>query len=193
MWPRLGSSKLVSRWLALTLAASIVAAVDGGWLWRWASLAPSRVWRGEIWRIATWPFLELGPLQLVLTCVAIYKFGGDLAVRWGERRLRRFMIEVLGSAAVATCVLAAVTGAGYVQRAGGWAVGDVLAIAWARQFPEQPLVLYGLLVLRGRQIVRILLAVTIVYAVFIGPVYMAPELAACAAAALYPRGWLARR
>src|SRR5450432_2596838 len=105
MWPRLGSSKFVRTWMLVTLAASIVAALDGGWLASWTALAPSRIFRGEVWRLATWPLIEHGPLSIVLTCAAIYKFGGDLAVRWGERRLRRFIGEIVIGAAVFSCVV----------------------------------------------------------------------------------------
>jgi membrane associated rhomboid family serine protease len=192
MWPRFGSSKLVERWIVATLAVSIVAALDGGFTSSWLGLAPSLVWRGQVWRLITWPFVERGPLQLVLTCAAIYKFGGELAVRWGDRRLRRFVLQVVLAAAVVTCVLAALTGARGVFRLGGWAVADLLVIAWARQFPGAVLQLYGLLQLSGASLVRFTLGVAIVFALFVGPVYMAPELVACAAAALYPREWLHR-
>jgi membrane associated rhomboid family serine protease len=183
---------LVYRWLVVTLAASIIAALDGGWLASWAALEPSRIWHGQLWRLATWPLIEPGPMSLIFTCVAIYKFGGELAVRWGDRRLRRFMVEILLGAAVVTCVLAAIAGVSSIRRLGGWAVGDVLAIAWARQFPDRALVLYGLLVLRGRDVVRVICGATIVFAIFIGPVHVAPELLACAAAALYPTARLRR-
>ena len=185
------SSSFVYRWLVVTLAASIISALDGGWLASWAALETSRVWHGQLWRLVTWPLIESSPMSLIFTCVAIHKFGGELAVRWGDRRLRRFMVEILLGAAVVTCVLAGVTGAD-VHRLGGWAVADVLAIAWARQFPDRSLVLYGLLVLRGRDIVRVICGAAIVFAIFIGPVYMAPELLACAAAALYPTSRLRR-
>jgi membrane associated rhomboid family serine protease len=192
-WPRLGSSKLISRWLLVTIVASIFAALDGGWLASWASLAPSRVWHGQVWRLFTWPFVEPGPMSLVFTCVIIYKLGGDLAVRWGDRRLRRFMLAIVLFAGVGTCMLAALARATYLERLGGWAVSDVIVIAWARQFPEQALALYyGLLVVRGRQLVRITVAVAIVFAIYFGPITMAPELLACAAAAAYPRSLLRR-
>ena len=192
MLPRLGSSTFVTRWLVATLIASIVAAVDGGWLASWTALAPSRIWHGEIWRVVTWPLIEAHPLQLVLTCVAIYKFGGELAVRWGDRRLERFAMHVVIAAGVITSLLAIVAGQRYMQRVGGWAVGDLLVIAWARQFPERPLMLYHVLVLRGRDIVRLTVAVAIVFAIYFGPVVMGPELLACAGAAAYPRSLLRR-
>jgi hypothetical protein len=193
MLPRLGSSKLVSSWITIVLIASAFAALDGGWLARWAAFAPARIWRGELWRLATWVVVESGPLGLILTCVALYRFGGDLAVRWGDRRLRRFVIEVLGSAVVATLVLALISdGAWRIHRLGGWAVGDVLAIAWARQFPSATLMLYGLVEVRGRTLVRATIGITCVYALFAGPFAMVLELFACAAALWYPSARLAR-
>jgi membrane associated rhomboid family serine protease len=194
MFPRLGSSKLVSTWIKITLVASIVAILDRGWLSGWLALAPSRIWRGELWRLGTWVFVESGPWNLILTCASIYKFGGELAPRWGDQRLRRFLIEVLGSAAVATTLLALVSGtAWHMHRFGGWAVGDALVIAWARQYPDSTLMLYGLLRLRGRDLITVTIGVTVVFALFSGPFVMAPELLACAAAFWYPSTRLTRR
>jgi membrane associated rhomboid family serine protease len=193
MLPRLGSSKLISTWIWITLVASIAAAVSGG-LMGWAALAPARIWRGEVWRLVTWVFVEPGALSLILTCASIYKFGGELAPRWGDRRLRRFLIEILGGAAVVTALLGLVSTEvwhrGYL---GGWAVCDVLVIAWARQYPDSVLVLYGLLRLNGRNLVTVVIAITCAYAIFAGPLAMAPELLVCAAAYSYPGAWLARR
>jgi membrane associated rhomboid family serine protease len=194
MIPRLGSSKLVSRWIWLILAASVLAALDGGWLATWTAFAPSRIWRGEVWRLATWAFVEGGALQLVLTCVAIYHFGGQLAPSWGERRLRRYMVEVVGGAALVASLLALVSNDLWRSyRVGGWAVGDALAIAWARQYPDSTLVLYGLLRLRGRDLITVIIGVTAVYAIFAGPFRWALELVVCAAAYWYPVERLARR
>lgn len=192
MLPRLGSSKLISQWMLVTIVASVVAALDGGFVARWTGLCPSRVLHGEIWRLVTWPFVEPGPLGLIVTVLTIYRFGGELAARLGDRRLRRFMIHVLLAAAGATCLLALVLGRGELLHLGGWAVADALVIAWARQFPDATLTIYGLLTLNGRALVRFTLATNVVFAIYFGPLAVAPELAACAAAAAYPRSWLRR-
>ena len=193
MLPRLGSSKLISTWIWVTILVSIAAGLSGG-LAGWLALAPARIWRGELWRLATWVFVEPGALALILTCASIYKFGGDLAPRWGERRLWRFAIEVLGGAAVGTALLALIsTGVWHRGYAGGWATCDVLVIAWARQYPDRDLVLYGLVRLSGRNLIAVVIATTCAYAIFAGPLAMAPELLACAAAYGYPGTWLARR
>ena len=56
---------------------------------------------------------------------------------------RNVLLTLVIAAASLTCLLAAVTGTAHFQRLGGWAVSDVLVIAWARQFPDATLVLYG--------------------------------------------------
>lgn len=188
--PRFGASTFVSRWILATIAVSIVAVLDGGWTASWLALAPARIWHGQLWRLVTWPLVEHGPIQLILTCASIYKFGGELAIRWGDRRLRRFALQLVVGAAVVTTLLATATGATELARHGGWAVAEMLTIAWARQFPDATLVVYGLLALNGRRLIRFTCGVAIVLAIYLGPVWMAPELAACAAATWYPRGWL---
>lgn len=189
---RLGSRTLVTRWIVITIAASLVAVLDGGYLAQAFALVPERIWRGEIWRLVSWPLIELGPMSLVLTCVAVYKFGGELATRWGDRRLARFMFELVLVAGVATCVLAAIAGQGHVTRLGGWAVGEALVIAWARQFPNATLILYGVLTLHGRNLIAVTIGVAVLFALYLGPVAMAPELVACVFAASYPPRWLHR-
>jgi len=185
--PRFGTSKLCDNAIVVLLGASIFAWLDGGLLWRWLSLSPARVLHGQLWRLATWPVIEHSPLQLILTCAAIYKFGGELSVRWGDRRLRRFTLEIVLAAAVITCVLALATGSGYIAYTGGWALSDALVIAWARQFPNGTVVLYGLLVLRGRQLIIVTIGATVLFALALGPVRMAPELCACLLTATYSR------
>ncbi|HEU0033916.1 MAG TPA: rhomboid family intramembrane serine protease [Kofleriaceae bacterium] len=190
-WPRLGS-KLVSQWIVATVVVSLVAAIGSPSVPLALALVPSKILHGQVWRLVTWPFVHASPINLVFTCVAIYKFGGELAPRWGDRRLRRFALEVAIGAGVATCLLALVTGYGDLHRFGGLAMIDALVIAWARQYPRAVLVLYGVVELSGQRLVLLTVAVATVYALYYGPVFMAPELAACGVAALYPRAWLAR-
>jgi membrane associated rhomboid family serine protease len=185
--PRFGTSKLCDNAIVVLLGVSIIAWLDNGFLGHVLSLAPSRVLHGQIWRLGTWPVIERSPLQLIFTCAAIYKFGGELAIRWGDRRLRRFMLEIIIASAVITCALALAMGRGDLVRAGGWAVSDALVIAWARQFPNGTVVLYGLLVLRGRDLIAVTIAATVLFALAFGPVSMGPELFACLLSATYPR------
>ena len=192
MWPRLGSSSLVTKWLVVTIAVSVIGALDGGFLMHWASLIPHRVLAGEVWRLATWPFVEPGPFALVITCMSIFKFGTELSVRWGDRRLARFVIETLLIAGVSAVILSTITHTPMLHL-GGWASGDLLVIAWARQFPDRQLTLYGMMTVSGRNLVYLTIAITAAYAIYAGIVAFSPELVTCAIAALYPTSRLSRR
>ena len=189
--PRFGASKLINQWLLALLALSIIANFDGGFIWGRCALIPSRVWLGEVWRLITWPLVEPGVVTLILTCVSLYRFGNDLGVRWGDARLQRYMIHVLAGAGVATVLAAAVLGYSRFGWLGGWAVADALVIAWARQFPAQPVSIYGLH-MSGERLVQFVLGANVLYAIFLGPIHMLPELAASGLAAYYPRAWLRR-
>jgi hypothetical protein len=191
MWTRLGKSELVRFWIAITLGASIVAVLDRGFA-AWASFIPSRILGGEVWRLATWPFVADGPLSLLVTCLVIYRLGNEIAARWGDHRVQRFMTEIVLGAGGVTCLVVFVLGSPLIVRFGGYVVVDVLVIAWARQFPERPLVLYGLVTLGGRRLVQMTVAWNVLLAIYAGPLVMGPELVACAIAALYPRRLLRR-
>lgn len=183
---------LVTMWIAALAVVSVVAWRDGGALAGWLGLVPERVWHGQVWRLVTWIFIAMSPFGLLVTCGVIYRFGGQLAVRWGERRLRRFVLEIAVVAGVATCAIAAVTGTGRGCHYGGLVLVDVLVIAFARQFPLVPVQPYPFLVLNGSRLVAVVVAFNVLLALYLGLSWAMPELAACAAAALYPRGWLAR-
>lgn len=193
MWPRLGTSPLVSTWLLVTLVVSVIALVDGGWLWSTLAFAPALIWQGEVWRLVTWIFVEPSPMMLVLTLGSIYKFGGELAPRWGDRRLRRYVTEVLVGAAVITLLLGLVIdGVWLVFCDGGWSVGDVLVIAWARQFPSRELEIYQVIRVSGQQLVFMTIGITVLFALAAGVWSWTPELLVCIGAALYPMSRLRR-
>lgn len=193
MLPRIGASKLVSTWILATFAATLVSWLGAGWLAEWVALQPGRVWHGEVWRIVTWVLVEASPYGLVVTLASIYKFGGELAPRWGERRLRRFVLHIVIAAGVVTVLGALVSDqAWHMSRYGGMAVGDALCIAWARQYPTAQIQVFGLLTLSGQRLIWLTAGFAILMAVAAGPFVMAPELVACLGAAYYPRSWLGR-
>src|SRR5882672_8943214 len=75
--------------LVVTVASSLLVAfgsrhAEG--IFAYAPLVPNEVWRGQVWRLVTWPFIEPAPLSLVFTCLFLFWFGVDLAREWGPRR-----------------------------------------------------------------------------------------------------------
>ena len=188
--------------LALTLGLTIAVALDARWggsLDRHLSLQPEAVFRGELWRLVTWPFIHTGPLPLIFTCVTIYVFGTDLRLRWGARAFRRHLFAVLALSAAGTCLLAlAVPSWSWMPHHAGLVLMDLLVIAWARQFPDAPVTMYFLLMVRGPAIVTLVIAVTLVFTIFVGIGWMSPELLAIAASLLlldrpHRRWWLKLR
>ena len=193
---------VTARLLAVTLGLSLAAAVDwqlGGNLYYQLALVPEAVWSGQVWRLATWPFVMGGPLTLIFSCVVLYVFGSDLLAVWGARRYLRYLAAIIASTGVTICLLGLlVPGVSWLPQLGGMALADAVTIAWARRFPDQPVHFYLLLVLRGRQLVNAVVATTVLFAVFFGIAWMLPELLAVAAALLltdraFRRWWLTRK
>jgi len=168
--------------VSLTLALSLLSAIDGG-MWYRLALIPDAVWRGQIWRLVTWPFVIGHPLTLLFTCVALYVFGSDLAVTWGTRRYLLTATTVVLVAGTGTCLISLlVPAARGLPYLGGMALADALVIVWARQFPDQPVMAYFVLLVRGPALVAVVVAATLVFAAYLGVTWMMPELLAVAAA-----------
>jgi membrane associated rhomboid family serine protease len=184
--------------LALTAATSIAAALDPE-LYIRLSLIPDRVWHGELWRLVTWPFLEGGPIALLMSCAAIYWFGGALVIAWGHARFTGYVAAVLAVASAGTTLLALVVpGATHFPYFAGFALDAALVIAWALTFPDRRLrIYYGTIVLGGRSLAHGLAAMTVLFAVFWGVAPFLPELFACAVALIATsrtwRQWTRRR
>ena len=77
---------------ALTLASTIAGAIGSRnglpVVLELGSLAPARVWSGELWRLLTWSFLEPNPLSLVFACLVIlFNLLADLIYGWLDPRI----------------------------------------------------------------------------------------------------------
>jgi membrane associated rhomboid family serine protease len=84
--------------IAATLAMSLIAAIDrrtGGELYHHLALLPEAIWRGQIWRLVTWPFIQGSPLSLIFACVTLHVFGSDLLRAWGPGRYVRYVAGVV--------------------------------------------------------------------------------------------------
>jgi hypothetical protein len=183
--------KLVHRWIAVTVIVSLVAAVDGGWVLKWLTLSPDHVMRGELWRLVTWTLIVRAPFTLVVVGWLLYKFAGELAAHWGEPRLRGVALQLGVASALATCAIAAVLGKHDPHTCSSLTMIP-LVILWGRQYPDREVVLYGMIPLKARGLVRYLSAFVGVCVVYYGLYSFAPELVGCTIALVYPMGWLRR-
>ena len=193
------SPQITTVLVAATLAMSLIVAIDarhGGELYQRLALLPEAIWRGQIWRLVTWPFIQGGPLSLIFACVTLHVFGSDVVRAWDPRRFVRYLAGIVLFVGVGTSLLALVLPAAwYLPQLGGMVVGDALVIAWALHFPDRPVSIYFVLLVNGRALVSVIVAVTVVFAVFHGIAWMLPELLGVAAALLHGdrtarRSWL---
>jgi membrane associated rhomboid family serine protease len=187
---------LIAGLILLTLFGTLAAALDpreGGVLYKQLALVPVKVWRGEVWRLVTWIFVEDDPWGLVLACVSLYWFGGDLVEAWGERHVARFAGAIIALAALGTTLLSlAVPFVSRYPHLGGWALGDALLIAWALQFPARVIRFYGIVELGGTRLAYGVLGFTVLCILFYGLAPFLPDVIAAGAALLYMTGTFGR-
>lgn len=176
---------------AATLAASTLAAVglrSGFPFLQWLTLDANAVAAGQLWRLVTWPFLELDPIALLFACLVILVFGRDLTYQWGGVRFLANYFGFTLAAGVGTCLLAAVwTPVRATAYFTAWPVADALIIAWAVVFPGRQMLLYFVLPLGGRVLVYAIVGITVLLALFGGFTPYVPHFLAQAAALAYLR------
>ena len=181
-------SPTIAALLAATFALSLGAALADGF--GALALVPDRVWRGEVWRLVTWVFAVPGPRALVATAVVLYWFGGELAARWREPSLRRFVAVIVGVAGGGTAALGAmVPMAHHLPYFGALALCDALVIAWALEFPDRRLRVYGVLSIGGPILAYGTAGLTALAAIYFGPVAVLPELLAAITALAWMSAW----
>jgi membrane associated rhomboid family serine protease len=184
--------------LSVTLALSLFVAFGSRHsapLFELAALVPADVWRGQAWRLVTWPWIEPSPLSLIFTCLFIYWFGKDLGFEWGATRFLQVFGVVVFTAAVGTSLVALVDRAVLDQSyIGGWALTAAMTVAWGLWFPDRVVRIYFVLPIRGYWLAWLTVAVTVIFAVYSGWEHFLPELFAEAAilAWLFRRTLLAR-
>jgi membrane associated rhomboid family serine protease len=168
--------------IALTLAASLTAAIGsrhGISLSEWAGLEPARVWRGELWRLVTWVFIEPHPISLLFACLLLYWFGRDLAQAWGAPRFVSVYLGITLIASIVTCLLARLDpDIMSHQYLSNWPLAEAMAVGWGLLYPERRILVYFVFPLSGRMLVYITIGMTVLYAAYVGWEGFVPNLLA---------------
>jgi membrane associated rhomboid family serine protease len=179
--------------ILVTVVTSLVGAFGsrhGAGLFELAALAPAKVWRGEVWRLVTWAFVETSPIGLLFSCLLLYWFGRDLVEVWGSARFVRVYLTLAITAAVGACLVARVDGD--VMRAsyrGSWPLAAALTVAWGLYHPDRQIRLFLILPIRGYVLAWLTVAMVVAYAIYEGWKSHVPSLVAIGAML----GWLFRR
>jgi membrane associated rhomboid family serine protease len=168
--------------LSVTLASSLLVAFGSRHtspLFELGALVPGHVFRGEVWRLVTWVFIEPSAMTLIFSCLVIYWFGRPLAEEWGSRHFLQVYAGVAAFTAVNTCVLA------LVDRdivpypfLGAWPMAEAITVAWGLWFPTREIRIYFIIPVKGVVLAWGTVAVTIIYAVYAGWEHYVPSLLA---------------
>jgi membrane associated rhomboid family serine protease len=166
--------------LSLTIGLSLLVAFSSRHtapFFELLSLTPGEVWRGQVWRLVTWPFIEPSVLSLIFACLFLYWFGRDLADEWGSPRFLAVFGGVALGAAVGTCLVAQMDKPVLdEQYLGSWAVTAAMVVAWGLWFPDRVVRLYFVLPIRGYWLAWLTVAITVVLAIYSGWERYLPEL-----------------
>jgi membrane associated rhomboid family serine protease len=170
--------------VGLLLSATVILSLSvafgdrhAGAIFEFVSLVPANVWRGEIWRLVTWPFVEPTPLGLIFGCLFLYWFGNDLAREWGSRRFLGVFSGVMLVAALGTCLIARVDPPVLMHPyLGSWALTTAMVVAWGLWFRDRVVRIYFVLPVRGYWLAWGTVAFTVVYAIYTGWMGLLPEL-----------------
>jgi membrane associated rhomboid family serine protease len=170
-------------WLAgVVLAGSCLAAVDwrvGYKLLRFVTLDPELVLRGEVWRLFTWSFFELRPLNLIFGCLVLLIFGRDLSDVWGARRLWvTYVVITVLTGGLTTLLSLAWRDLRAWDDVTVWPLADALIVAWATLFPTRQMLVYFVIPLGGRNLIYVTIGGTLVFALLSGFALFVPHFIA---------------
>jgi membrane associated rhomboid family serine protease len=148
--------------IGVNVAVFLLAAFDSSqFVERAFGLSPRAVVSGQVWQLATYMFLHVGPFHLLFNMLALWMFGTELERMWGTRYFLKFLAVTGIGAAVVTVLFSllplSASAALYNATVIGFS-GAIygLLLAFALYFPDRPLLLYFLFPIPAKYFVMIL-------------------------------------
>jgi len=143
----------VKRLLIANVVVFLITMVNQDFFFRWFAFAPSRILT-QPWGAFTYMFLHGSVMHLLVNMLVLFFFGPPLESRWGSREFIRFYL-ICGLGGVALSFL-------FVP---SWIVGASAAIyglmlAFAMNWPEAPIYIWGIFPIKAKWLVAILLGVS---------------------------------
>ncbi|MCC6809246.1 MAG: rhomboid family intramembrane serine protease [Deltaproteobacteria bacterium] len=122
------------------------------------------VFKGRVWQVATYMWVHVAPLQLLLNMLFLWFFGPQFEARWGPRSFIRFVVLAgIGSGIVATLVGIVMPFFNVADSGIGGAL-NALLMAFALAFPEATINFYFLIPVKAKQLIYIVVLVEVVFA-----------------------------
>ena len=135
-------------------------------------LHPGDIWRGHVWELLTFTFLETSPIGLLLTALMLWMFGTQLEQTWGTRRFLFFYFSTTALAGLAAAVLGLVIHPiALTAYSGGWISIEALSAGFALSFPTAQILLAFVIPIQARLLIPISLGITLLYVLMTGSVY----------------------
>lgn len=121
---------------------------------------------GEVWRLATYPFVALSGFGLILGVFLFYLFARSFESTWGTRDFLRFAaVSAVGAAIIAVPLSVILNAIGLFQDtavyAGTGAVIDALLMAFALNAPNAKVLFGFVLPMRAKSVIQVLIGVEI--------------------------------
>lgn len=192
----MGGGPMASRLAIFIAIASVLVAIAGrtGFsLSRWLLFHPADVLRGMIWQPFTWalfvPLHHPGAIfGFLITLYLLYALGGQVESVLGSRRFIRAYLAITVVSALITTLVYLVLGWPPQQHSGVWVGLSALIILFAHHFAHQPIYLFFVLPVQGRQLILISYGILALYAIIgsVGQVF--PEFLGMTSALLWARG-----
>ncbi len=105
-WFNLGRFQITSTLVAVLLGVfGMLAWVFSGGATAQLALLPDEVFRGQVWRLFTWPLAETLSLWTVLTLVMLWYFGRDIETTIGRNQMAKLFLGIWMSLTVAAVII----------------------------------------------------------------------------------------
>jgi membrane associated rhomboid family serine protease len=147
----------VKRLLIANVVVFLITSVNQDFFFEWFAFAPSHVLTRP-WGAITYMFLHGDLMHLFVNMLVLFFFGPPLEARWGSTEFIKFYF-VCGLGGVALSFLFA----------SAWIVGASAAIyglmlAFAMNWPEAPIYIWGIFPVKAKWLVAVLFAVSLMSA-----------------------------
>ncbi len=179
---------------ALSILVAVAGRMGGGTLLGHLLFTPAAVvQRFELWQLVTYAlFIPLGSgagiFGFLLSLYFLYAIGGQVESVLGPRRFLGFFVAVAALAAVVTIPFSYLFGWQYITHSGTWVSLSALTILFAHHFAHQPIYLFFVLPVQGRQLIFISFGILALYAILDGLGQVFPELVGMLSALAFAYG-----
>ncbi len=148
---------------------------------------------GKVWELATYTFLNVSPISLLLALLMLWMFASPLERRWRTSRFLTFYFATTVVAALCTAAVGLLArNIAVFPNAGIWTALEALSAAFAVSFPDDRINMFFFMPVQARYLIHISVGITLLFILMTGSVlpYVCPMFG-LAVGVVFARGALA--